>query len=217
MDESHRLLPMKGTYDEKLFNQLYKETQGLRKKLAHQIDARKFGVDYDEILSWFDVKFLFAFNKYFDREPERLKGYLVNALMMYKYRIMRSSYQVKYHNHANMLDVSELVSLGEFDVVDEVSMDNKNNLKEEAFSFLKSRLCNDALLVLEIELNPPDFIIMEMEELYKPKGTKIPNNIIADYLGYGDSDKGTKYIGDLRKDIKEAISLAQSHFKYINV
>ena len=61
--EHHRLKPM-GNYPVELFNSLYAQTHGLRRKLASQIDASKFGVDYQEVLSWFDVKFLFIFSKY---------------------------------------------------------------------------------------------------------------------------------------------------------
>ena len=74
--ELHRLKPMESGYDSSLFNKLYKETAPLRKSLARQIDSRRFGVSDDVILSWFDDKFMFVFNKHFkDKEVDILRNW----------------------------------------------------------------------------------------------------------------------------------------------
>ena len=74
--ELHRLQPMK-PYDPKLFNELYKKTERLRKSLVYQIDSSRWGVTQDEVMSWFDDKFIFVFNKYQDqKKPDILLGYL---------------------------------------------------------------------------------------------------------------------------------------------
>jgi hypothetical protein len=207
--EHHRLKPMKEGYDEQLFNKLYKETASLRKKLAFEIDSRKFGVDYKEILSWFDVKFIFVFNKYYDQDPERLLGYIINALQTYKYRIMRSSYTKKYNNTINIKD--EDLSRIE-DIEDEKEVDHRDELINIAMGYIKKHLSDNALMVLEIELNPPSYIEREMEFLEKKAGAQIPNNLIAEYLGFGDSPRAAKYIGELRREAKEVIRMAKNHF-----
>lgn len=209
--EHHRLKPMKDGYDEKLFNELYKKTTPLRRKLAHEIDARKFGVDYQEILSWFDVKFIHTFNKYWDTEPERLMGYIISALSTYKYRIMRSSYQAKYHNHASMVDVTELYKQSDIVLVEDIP--HRELYLNKVMEFMKDKLSDDALLVLEIELTPPPFILDQMEDLGKKETHKIPHNIIADYLGYGDSPNMVEYIKELRSQIRAGISLAKKYFE----
>jgi len=67
--EEHRLTKMKDNYDEKLFNDIYEKVQPLKRKLASTISTSKLGVEYEDILSWFDIKFIFVFNKYFDTKP----------------------------------------------------------------------------------------------------------------------------------------------------
>ena len=76
--EEHRLTTMKEGYDEKLFNDLYEKVKPLKRKLASTISTSKLGISYDDILSWFDIKFIFVFNKYFEnKEPEVLKGFII--------------------------------------------------------------------------------------------------------------------------------------------
>lgn len=209
--EHHRLKPMKPDYDEKLFNELYKKTTPLRKKLAFQIDARKFGVDYQEILSWFDVKFIYTFNKYCDTKPDLLLGYIISSLQTYKYRVMRSSYQLKHANHANNLDITELYN---YDSIIEES--DNSSYKElylnKALEFMKGKLDDNAMLIVEIELSPPPFIIDGMADLDKKEGQKIPNELIADYLGFGKSTNFIEYVKELRSDIKYVTGLAKKYF-----
>ena len=95
--ETHRLKPMPTGYDEQLFNSLYKATEKLRNKLVYGIDNRRFGVEPAEIKSWFDVKFIYVFTKYYPKysNPEVLKAHLINALQLFKYRILRKAYTVE--------------------------------------------------------------------------------------------------------------------------
>ena len=94
--ESHRLKPMVDGYDEKLFNKIYQDTELLRKKLTYQIDARKFGFDQNEIYSWFNVKLIFTFNRYYNEStPEILKAKIINSLQNFKNRIIKLSYSLK--------------------------------------------------------------------------------------------------------------------------
>ena len=61
--EENRLKPMTQGYDESLFNLIYDKTKHLRRKLASEIDHRRFGVTNEDIKSWFDVKLIYVFKK----------------------------------------------------------------------------------------------------------------------------------------------------------
>jgi len=207
--EENRLTPM-GDYDPQLFNQLYKATDGLRRKLAYQIDSRRFGVDYKEILSWFDVKFLFVFNKYFkDKEPEELKAHLIKSLQFFKNRILRKGYS-KSNIYNSMIDIDEVYSLKETQI--EYEYDEREFFLKLVMEFMDESLSEEAYRVLEVELNPPLFILSELSRS-KFSTTKIPSSMIADYLGWGLSKEAVYRVDILRKEIKLAINNAKVHFQ----
>jgi hypothetical protein len=211
MDESHRLKPMVENYDQKLFLTLFKETKALRKKLAFDIVNSKFGVDEDEVLSWFDVKFLYAFNKYYGND--KLKGYIINSLRTFKKRIIISSYQNKYAIH-NTVDIDEVFSLGG-DPVDEIEDDITEKV-DLVKKYLKDRLSDDAYFLLEIELNPPPFIVNRLADPEKTKMPKIPAELIAEYLGIDDNlDQAVQLITELRSETKQIIKQAREYFSLL--
>lgn len=211
--EENRLTPM-GDYDPQLFNDLYKATDGLRRKLAYQIDARRFGVDYREILSWFDVKFIFVFNKYFkDKEPEELKAHLIKSLQFFKNRILRKGYS-KSNIHNSMIDIEEVYSLKETQV--EYEYDEREFFLKLVMEFMDESLSEEAYRVLEIELNPPLFILSELSRS-QHSTSKIPSSMIADYLGWGLSREAICKVDSLRREIKNAITYARSYFKNVQV
>ena len=213
--EEHRLQVMKNGYDQKLFNDLYKKTEGLRRALAYQIDARRFGVDSDEILSWFDVKFIYVFNKYCDQmEPELVKGHVINALKTFKYRIMREAYAQKNEQYANTIDITEI------DYFENIISTNPESDTETtyqyflslALGFMQKTLSDDAYLLFQIQLNTPDFILNRLEDPDK-RLSSIPNDLIADYLGLPEGNKVISYIAELKKEIKYSVELAREHFQ----
>lgn len=210
MDEHHRLKALKPGFDVNLFNKLYKETKALRKKLVFEIDCRKFGVDHNEIYSWFDVKFIHAFNKYFDTQPERLLGYIINSLQTYKYRIMRASYQVKFHTHAHKLDVTTLY--GNVPQEDEDTPKRREFYMNKIVEFMKKQLSDDAFLLFEIQLNPPPYIIEQLKDEDKKENGNIPPDILADYLSLPISDNTSQYIKSLRKEIRSSTNKAYEFF-----
>ena len=199
---------MKKDYDEDLFCKLYRETEGLRNNLTYQIDSRRFGVTPDIIKSWFDDKFIFVFNKYYDDiGHDQLKAYLINALRTFKLRMLRKAYS------KNNIYLNEVYLEGEQGLIniipqkDEVS--EYDIFLELALKYLKKNLTDDAYLILEIQLNPPPFILSKINN---PK-TKIPAKLIAEYLELEPSKESTGYISDLRNEINYWTVQAKEYFQ----
>jgi hypothetical protein len=201
--EEHRLKPM-GAYDSNLFNELFKATEALRKKLASEVNCKRFGLEYSDMLSWFNIKFIFVFNKYVNEMPkERLKGFIINALRTYKNKILRYSYQNKFLN--NPIELIETYELYE-NMQDSDYTQKQSDMLEVTYKYMKMQLSNDAFQVFDIELSPPVYILERMKD--REKLTKIPPQLIAEYLGYGNSAAAVKYISNLRQEIKGAIKEA---------
>ncbi len=206
--EIHRLTTMRSNYDPKLFNQLYQETQSLRISLANQIDHRRFGVSKDIILSWFDDKFIFVFNKHFtDKDPGILKGFLINSLKTFKFRILRKAYTEKAEGILSTIELE-----GEKELINIIpissEMDESNLFMEMVNKFMIEKLTDDAFLIFELELNPPPFIINRIKE----PNSHIPAKILAEYLDLGLSSKAIRYINELRKEIKLNTKKAKEYF-----
>ena len=78
--------------------------------------------------------------------------------------------------------------------------------------YLKSILSEDAYTVLQVELQRPQWIVDYMEDRGCKPNASIPNNIIADYLGFPKGQAYIQYVGELRKEIKRGISLSAEYF-----
>ena len=203
MEES-RLKPMAEGYDEKLFNRLYSEVMPLKRKLAGQIDHHRFGLTYEDILSFFDIKITYVFNKHYNEPPEKIKAYLLNAIRNFKCRILRAAYTKKYSQ--SIIGIDEA-----FDIKD----DNDNNdtyqfYKDRLMEFMKDNLSSNALLILEIQLNPPPFILDKINTNKNKPLQKIPDQVILEYLDLGQSNNAYKYLNHLKKEIKQVINFAKS-------
>lgn len=216
MDESNRLKPFSKKWDQDVFTRIFRETEPLRRKCASLIDARRFGVDYEEILSWFDVKFLWAYSQYmrkYDTEDEgKLKGYCLMAVNQYKHRIMRKSYQDKYKDHASILDITELYNEGDI-YIDEPYDHEREEKLTKALDFMKKNLSDDAYFILEIELNPPGYILKEMEDLGKTLKHTIPNDLILEYLDWPNNETTMGFIKSCRAEIREVTKSAAHYFQ----
>lgn len=208
--ELHRLRPMKEDYSVELFNRLYKDTENLRKSLAYQIDARRYNVSPDIIKSWFDDKFIFVFNKHFDnKDPDLLKGFIINSLRTYKYRILRKAYSQEGLFHSSLVELE-----GEKSLVNIIPDSSESNT-ESVFSdllreFMKSKLTDNAYILFELQLDPPPYILKRI----KNHNSRIPNELIADYLGInlGDEHSTERYIKSLKKQINKTIKSAKEVF-----
>ena len=204
MEES-RLKPMVVGYNERLFNQIYSDTEALRRRLASQIDSRRFGLGYEDILSFFDVKFIFVFNKHHDEPPEKIKAFIINALQNFKCRILRAAYTKRYSQ--SILSFDE-VPQNELEIAEENS--TREFYREKLMEFMKNHLSENALLILEIQLNPPPFILSQINIDKDKPLQKIPDQVILDYLDLGNSESAVKYLGHLKKEIKQAVNFAKN-------
>ena len=207
--EIHRLQTMKENYPEELFNQIYYQTKQLRKKLASQIDHRRYGVSPDIIESWFDDKFIYVFNKHFDnKDPDVLKGFIINSLAMFKYRVLRKAYSKEGEYYSNMVELEGESNLINF-IPDVNQADNESIFKDLALSFMRDKLSDDAFTLLQIQLNPPPYILNRLVK----HNSSIPSDLIAEFLGLSLCNKTKKYISALRKEIKLQTEMAKEYFQ----
>ena len=208
--EENRLIPMKEGYDEKLFNTLYKKTNALRRKLSSEIDCRRFGVDYYEVLSWFDVKFIFVFNKYWDKMDENLLlGHIIKGLQFFKCRILRSAYTIK--NTQFIMSVEDVLEIAEEQ--ENPWVDQREEILTEVLQFLKTTISENAYALLDVKLNPPIYIQRRLQEEGIKSLNKIPSSVLLEYFELGNSKEAKALLGDWNKEIAKGLLLAKSHFK----
>lgn len=209
--EENRLKPMVADYNPALFNELYQKTEGLRRTLAAGIDSRRFGVDYQEILSWFSVKFIYAYNKYYPthkNKPEILKAHMIRAMQFMKCRILRGAYTIKYSQ--------EIISF------DGTSHDQScEPFQPSAFEFyseklrnyMKANLSDNAFVLFQLQLNPPPYIVRKLAKQGQHNIHKIPDRLIAKYFDLGYSKKTFAYLDLLKREIKQYTESAKVYFR----
>lgn len=202
--EEHRLKPMPSNLDVKLFEEIYRKTSDLRRKLASGIDHRRFGVEREDILAWFDTKFIFTFNKYKDEKPEILKAYIIKSLQFFKNRILRASYTKKNSVNRDKVDIEDCYHEKETHLNPEYN--DQALLLNITQAFLKKELSKDAFLVLQCELTPPPYILQKLGS--KDRTTKIPSKLISEYLGFNNS-----YTYRLKQEIVAGVENAKIHFR----
>lgn len=208
--ELHRLKPMRADYPVALFNKLYEETKYLRKALTYQIDCRRYGVTPDIIESWFDDKFMFVFNKHFDNKtPDILKGFIINSLKVFKYRILRKAYNKEGLFYGSLIKLEgdrELIN-----IIPSESLQPTNEVFHNILlEFMKERLSDNAFLLFNLQIDPPPYILQRLST----NRSRIPNYLIADYLGInmGDEYSTERYIKTLKKHINKSIKIAKEYF-----
>lgn len=206
MVELNRLKPMVDNYDKKLFNQIFKETEQLRKKLAYNIDHRRMGIENQDVVAFFNIKFVYTFNKYypeFKDDPGVLKGHIIRALQLFSNRLLKVIYSKK--NEVN--NSVELTQAAEFSIEYEDEEIDQATLKKLAMKFLKSQLSPQAYMVLTVDINPPMYVLTHLGDK-KRVPDKIPNELVADYLGFDN----TEIVQKCRKEITNKIRQARQHF-----
>jgi len=200
--ELHRIKEYQ-SYDRILFNRIYKETEPLRKKLSYQIDARRIGVDHNQIMSYFDDKFLLAYQKYVGKYTEPvLKGHILSALSNFKNRLCRYSYTQKMgiYRDAISMDFLNLENVPDQKLDDSLYI----TLVTE---FFKEKLTQDAYLIFDIQTNPPLYITSKTSNIYN-----IPSKLICDFLGLESTQATIKYVNSLKNEIKGVKEMAIEHF-----
>lgn len=206
--ELHRLKPMREGYPEELFNKLYKQTKPLRRNLAKQIDARRYGVTQDVIESWFEDKFIFVFNKHFDnKDPDILKGFIINSLKTFKYRILRKAYNSEGEFYQSLVELEGETSL--INIIPDDSFETTESIfYDMVYEFMKSKLSDNAWVLFQLQLNPPPYIL---NQLQKAK-SRIPNELIIEYLNLEDTSESERLVKRLKKEINNTIKIAREYF-----
>lgn len=210
MLELNRLKPMPDNYDEKMFNRLYEKTENLRRKLASEIDSRRFGLCYEDIISFFDVKFIYVFTKEHEQPENILLGFLINSLKNFKCRILKAAYTIKYSQ--SIINVDDVLKLE--DNLNEDHPQNFNGLDyfHKMMGFMREHLSLNAYTILDLQLNPPPYILHKLNIAPDSNVQKIPDHVILDYLDLGNGPKASKYLDTLKKEIKNCIHYAKLHF-----
>lgn len=203
--EDHRLQVMPENYSKSAFNKLFKETLPLRKKLSSEIDPSILGLSRDQVLSEFDMKLLFAFQKYHNKyKYEVMKGHVIRALQMYKYRLIKISHNKKFEVVKNTDSIDDHRGL---------STPQEDREKQEkldmVMAYMRKHLSADAYLVFCTDIEPPIYIKTKLEELNKKPHSKVPAGLIAEYFGWGDD---IKKVSRLRSEVKRETLLAIEHF-----
>lgn len=202
---------MKEGYDQKTFNLLYKKTKSLRHKLAFEINPKYIGVSYQEVLSWFDDKFLFIFNKYYDQFDENvLLGYIINGLLNFKRRILINimEHPERTNFYINRIELSD--NSHQHIIPLDSEPDNSNLLANLVWGFFKERLSEEEFIIFEITINPPSYIAENLRDLSQ----HISTPLILRYLGYDDQDyELRKKVNAIRNKIESLTLEAKDHFK----
>jgi hypothetical protein len=200
--EEHRLKPMPTNYDQEMFNRIYDSTRNLTKSLARGIDARRFGIDQEELESWFDVKLLFVFTQYYGKPEGVLKANIINALKNYKCRIIKKAYTTKFSQ--NIISTEDAI------IQEPVENEHGQDFYfEKLMTFMKEHLSENAYTLLDLQLNPTPYILKRINPCKDSNLQKIPDNLLLEYFDLGSSPKALKYLTNLKKEIRNAVKYAQ--------
>jgi hypothetical protein len=208
MEES-RLKVMDKPYNEADFKKLIKDTKKLKIKLARQIDHTRLGVCHEDILSAFDIKILYIFQKYGPTHPyEIVKANTINGIKMYKNRLLRVLYQKK--NSISKSSIEDHPYLER--IPEEVENRERDIMLNAVHTYMMHCLEEDAYTVFQIDLNPPPFILNRLVELGKKKVGIIPAYLVVEYMGLEVNPKNIAYINSLRRSIADSKLRASEFF-----
>lgn len=202
--EVNRLKPMEEGYDIELFNFYYKSMTPLIKKLAKNIDPRRFNVSRDIIISYFYDKLLYVFNKYYylsTENPEKFKATILSSLQLYKTRLLINAYSKQ------SLDFN--ISLGSFEDCFESCKEDLSDISEDErikqeriadmHEFMRTNLSADAYLLFQLQMCPPPFFHRENERM------GLTTALLLEFFELPKTRPFIKYLTSLNKEIKEAI------------
>lgn len=207
--ELHRLKVMED-YDEALFNKLYKSMKPLVRRLAKNIDARRFNVPNDVIQSYFWDKFLYVFNKYEPvYEEERLRATLISSLMTFKNRLLRKAYTDQSEYYQALTSFEDLFDDSKELIDDVEERERIKDMHDQLYNFMKLNLSPDAYLLFEVQNDPPDFI----KDQLKTQNSKISTVMLLDFFDLPRNKTHANFIAKLRKEIEDNIEKAKAELK----
>lgn len=196
--EEHRLTEMPEVYDQKLFLEIYKNTEKLKNRLVSEISLDRFpGMEAKDVKSWFNTKLLFTFQKYYEQfkdEPEVLKAHIINSLSLFKCRVLRKAYTFQNESQLNSIPLDTYF---EQDTLEDEPTITQEDMEVILHEF-KRELSPFDYNVLLVQLYPPEYILHRI----KPQQlNRIPIELIASYF-----DVDPTKVKHARTNIKMAIS-----------
>lgn len=212
--EVNRLKELPENYDVDLFNGYYKSMTPLIRKLAKNIDPRRFNVTRDIIISYFYDKLLHVFRKYYDlstENPEKFKATIISSLQLYKTRLLINAYSKQSLDFNSTLTSFEDCFEGDKEDLPELSEEErvKQDNIDQMHDFMKQNLSADAYLLFQLQMNPPPYFFSEKG---KPQLTTA---LLLDFFELPRTKPYIKYISALNKEINEAVEDMKLTFQEI--
>lgn len=208
--ELHRLKDFNQSYDVELFNKLYKNMKPLMRRLAKQVDAKRFNVTPDIILSYFSDKFVYVFNKYqAEYDEEHLKAALLSSLTTFKNRLLRNAYTEEATYNQQISNLEDL-----FDDSKELIDDSDESILKEKqlkilYDYMKEKLDPDTYLLFEIQMDPPEYI----KERLKTDNSRISALLLLDFFELPRTKSNSNWIGEMRRDIEYWLERAKEDLR----
>ncbi len=207
--ELHRLKLMEG-YDVKLFNKLYKKLKPLVRKLAKNVDHKRFNVSPDIIQSYFWDKFMYVFNKYQEEYDEnRLQATLISSLQVFKNRLLRKAYTEQAEYNQGLASLEELFDSSKELVDDSFETQEAQDKLDRLYNYMKDKLSPDGYLLFTVQYDPPGYIRSKL----KTSNSKISTMMLLDYFELPRTKTNANYISQLRKEIELNIEKAKTELR----
>lgn len=206
--ELHRLKEMQEDYDEELFNKIYKDCSKLMDKLTFGINPLYYGVSSDIIRSWFDDKFIYVFNKYYNEMSDKaLKSHIIKALQQFRCRILRGAYTQTSSKNIELVRLDgEEYQRYNMDIIDEIEPEVDQELLSKVKDYMKQILSEDAYFFFNLQLNPPPMVLSETKD--------IPDEKWASFLELPQEESTYVYLDKLKEEIARGTKRCKNKFKH---
>lgn len=209
--ELHRVPEVPSDFPHELFNKIYKELKPLKRSLVRGIDSRRYGVTPDIISSWFDDKIMFVFLKYYkDRDDKHLKNSIIQALGLFKNRVLRKAYGGEADIYSNIINIID-EDTGDDEIFNiipiEDEIDESKLFVELITEFMRNNLSQEAYEIFELQLNPPEFIKSRAKSL-----NNITSKLIAQYYELPINRINLSRIENCKLEIQNVITQAREYF-----
>lgn len=209
--EIHRLKEI-SNYDREEFEKLYKACTPLVKRLARNVDHRRYDVTPDVIQSYFWDKFLYVYNKYKGKgyDYNRLRATLISSLKTFKNKLLRNAYTKQAEFNQDLTSFEDIYEKGEKEWEDEIDeTEYKEDLSQRFNQYMRDHLTEDEFILFKTELDPPPFF----EERIKESHGKISILSLIDYFELPRDRRSAKYLSEMRSHINRVLEEAKSDFK----